>query len=386
VNHYDVIVIGVGAMGSATIYELTNRGLSVLGIEQDNIPNDIGSSHGITRIIRLAYYEHTSYVPLLRKSYTLWRDLEKRIGKRILVTTGSIDASRENDEVFRGSKSSCDIHNLDYEVLDSGEISNRFPGYQLPNDVIGLYQPDGGILIPEECIVGYVNVALELGAEIHGREQVISWSPMGGGVRIKTDKGEYSSEKLVITAGAWTSKLFSELKELAIPERQVLAWFQPGRPELFTPSTFPVMNILVEEGRYYGFPAYGIPGFKVGRYHHRGENVDPDTMDRNPNSEDEALLRSFTNRYFPDASGPTIALKTCMFTNSPDEHFIIDFHPEWPQICIAAGFSGHGFKFASVVGEIMAELVCDGNSHHNLDLFKLDRFNAQKTGGACESD
>ena len=158
-NHYDVIVIGVGAMGSATIYELTNQGLSVLGIEQDNIPNDIGSSHGITRIIRLAYYEHTSYVPLLRKAYKLWRDLEKRTGKRILVTTGSIDASREGDEVFRGSKYSCDIHNLEHEVWDSREISDRFPGYQLPNDVIGLYQPEGGILLPEECIVAYVNVA-----------------------------------------------------------------------------------------------------------------------------------------------------------------------------------------------------------------------------------
>lgn len=385
-NHYDVIVIGVGAMGSATIYELTNQGLSVLGIEQDNIPNDIGSSHGITRIIRLAYYEHTSYVPLLRKAYKLWRDLEKRTGKRILVTTGSIDASREGDEVFRGSKYSCDIHNLEHEVWDSREISDRFPGYQLPNDVIGLYQPEGGILLPEECIVAYVNVALELGAEIHGREQVISWSPKGDGVTVKTNKSEYSSKKLVITAGAWTSKLIPELKELAIPERQVLAWFHPRRPELFTPSTFPVMNILVDEGRYYGFPAYGIPGFKVGRYHHRGENVDPDTMERNPDNEDEILLRSFTDRYFPDASGPTVALKTCMFTNSPDEHFILDFHPEWPQVCIAAGFSGHGFKFASVVGEIMSELVCDGRSHHNLDLFKLDRFNTQKDGVICESD
>lgn len=373
-------------MGSATIYELTNQGLSVLGIEQDNIPNDIGSSHGITRIIRLAYYEHTSYVPLLRKAYKLWRDLEKRTGKRILVTTGSIDASREDDEVFRGSKYSCDIHNLEHEVWDSREISNRFPGYQLPNDVIGLYQPEGGILLPEECIVTYVNVALELGAEIHGREQVTSWSPKGDGVTVKTNKSEYSSKKLVITAGAWTSKLIPELKELAIPERQVLAWFQPRRPELFTPSTFPVMNILVEEGRYYGFPAYGIPGFKVGRYHHRGENVDPDTMERNPDNEDEVLLRSFTDRYFPDASGPTIALKTCMFTNSPDEHFILDFHPEWPQVCIAAGFSGHGFKFASVVGEIMSELVCDGHSHHNLDLFRLDRFNTQKAGVIFESD
>jgi sarcosine oxidase len=178
----------------------------------------------------------------------------------------------------------------------------------------------------------------------------------------------------VICAGAWGAKLVPDLHALAVPERQVLGWFQPTRPALFRVHTFPVFNMAVEEGHYYGFPVYGIPGFKVGRYHHLEQRVDPDRMDRDTHPEDEEVLRRFTERYFPDAAGPTMSLKTCLFTNTPDEHFILDLHPAWPQVCIAAGFSGHGFKFCSVVGEIMADLAQTGRSPHHLELFRLRRF------------
>jgi sarcosine oxidase len=377
VIHYDAIVLGVGGMGSAALYHLAHRRLRVLGIERYNIPHEMGSSHGLTRIIRLAYYEHPSYVPLLRRAYELWRQLENTVQERLLIITGSIDASAEDGEVFKGSKASCDIHHLPHEVLDSRDLHRRFPGYQLPQDIAAVYQSDGGFLLSERCIVAHVMAAQELGAEVHGQEQVLGWEPKDDGVALRTDRDHYSADKLVICAGAWGAKLVPELTALAVPERQVLAWFQPRRPALFRVQTFPVFNIAVEEGHYYGFPLYGIPGFKVGRYHHLEQRVDPDHMDRQANRDDEEVLRRFTARYFPDAEGPTMSLKTCLFTNTPDEHFILDLHPQWPQVCMAAGFSGHGFKFCSVVGEIMADLAQSGCSPHNLDLFRLQRF--QKT-------
>jgi sarcosine oxidase len=374
VTHYDAIVLGVGGMGSAALYHLARRGLRALGIERYNIPHEMGSSHGLTRIIRLAYYEHPSYVPLLRRAYELWRQLENTVQERLLIITGSIDASPEDGEVFRGSKASCDIHHLPHEVLGYRELNTRFPGYRLSRGMAAVYQPDGGFLLSERCIVAHVMAAQELGAEVHGRERVIGWEPKGDGVALQTDRERYSADRLVICSGAWGAKLVPELAALAVPERQVLAWFQPTRPALFRVHAFPVFNMSVEEGRYYGFPIYGIPGFKVGRYHHLEQRVDPDQMDREAHCEDEAVLRSFTARYFPDATGPTMSLKTCLFTNTPDEHFILDLHPELPQVCIAAGFSGHGFKFCSVVGEIMADLAQRGRSQHNLDLFRLQRF------------
>jgi len=203
---------------------------------------------------------------------------------------------------------------------------------------------------------------------------VLHWQPDGEGVRVRTDRDAYTAGRLVITAGAWAAKLTPQLAKYAMPERQVLAWFQPERPELFRPESFPVFGIWTEEGRYYGFPSYNLPGFKIGRSHHLQQQVDPDRMDREVHAEDEEILRQFTSRYFPLAAGPTLALKTCMFTNSPDGHFIIDRHPKYPQVSIAAGFSGHGFKFCSVVGEIMADLVQDGETTHDLSLFRMDRL------------
>ncbi|GIX47910.1 MAG: N-methyltryptophan oxidase [Candidatus Tectimicrobiota bacterium] len=374
-ERYDAIVLGVGGMGSAAVYHLARRGLRVWGLERYGIPHTMGSSHGVTRIIRLAYYEHPSYVPLLRRAYELWRQLEHTVGERLLFITGSIDAGPADSEVFAGSRRSCELHALPHEVLEAREVQRRFPGYQLPADAWAVYQPDGGFLLAERCVVAHVMAALELGATVHGCERVEAWEPAGEGVRVRTDRGDYLAARLVVTAGAWAGKLVPQLAGLAVAERQVLAWFQPRRPALFHPGVFPVFNVLVEEGRYYGCPVYGVPGFKVGRYHHLGQQVDPDTLDREAlERQDEEVLRAFTQRYFPEAAGPTLTLKTCLFTNSPDEHFILDVHPQWPQVILAAGFSGHGFKFCSVVGEILAELAHRGDSRHDLSRFRLARF------------
>jgi sarcosine oxidase len=371
---YDVIVAGVGGMGSAAVHHLARRGRRVLGLERFDIPNDMGSSHGVTRIIRYAYYEDRSYVPLLTRAYELWEGLEDETAERLLHITGSLDVSVTGDRLFEGSRDSCVEHGLPHEALTGTEVNRRFPGYRMPAEARALLQPRGGFLLPERCIAAHVARAVALGAEVRAREQVLGWEAAGTGVRVTTARGVYEADRLIVTAGAWAGRLVNGLRGLAVPERQVLAWLQPRRPELFGPDRFPVFNLECEEGRYYGFPVFGIPGFKLGRYHHRGEVTDPDLVDRECHPEDEAVLVPFASRYFPDGAGPTLSLMACMFTNSPDEHFIVDVHPGLPQVSVAAGFSGHGFKFCSVVGEIMADLAEEGRTEHDIGLFRLARF------------
>ncbi len=373
-QHYDAIVIGLGGMGSATLYQLAQRGKRVLGIEQFGIAHDKGSSHGVTRIIRLAYHEHPSYVPLMRRAYELWRDLEAAADEQILHITGSLDAGPSDSSNFAGSVLSCEEHDLPHEVLTSAELTRRFPGYRLPSETMAVFQGEGGFLLPERCIALFVENARAMGADVRTGERTLDWQPTANGVRVRTERGEYEAETLVISAGAWASKLVPGLGAAAVPERQALAWIETVRPEYFTPDNFPVFNLTVDEGKFYGFPEFGIPGFKLGKYHHLEENVDPDAIDREPNAQDEAVLRDFTEKYFPDAAGATSSMKVCMFTNSPDEHFIIDRLPDSPQVVVAAGFSGHGFKFSSVVGEVLADLAIDGATSHDIGMFRLARF------------
>jgi sarcosine oxidase len=367
-------------MGSATLFHLARRGVRVLGLERFDLLHEYGSSHGLTRIIRLAYWEHPGYVALLRRSYQLWRELERLSGERLLHITGSIDGGPANGPVFSGALRSSQQHGLPYEVMDGTELSRRFPGYRLPREIQCLYQPEGGFLLPERCNLAHINAALAAGAQVRYREPVIEWGVTGGHCWVRSLRGRHEAGRLVIAAGPWASKLVPELAELAVPERQVLAWLQTSRPERFTPDVFPVFYIELEEGRYYGFPSFLVPGFKFGRYHHRQERVDPDRMNREPDSEDERLLRMFAERYFPDAAGPTLMLKTCLFTNSPDEHFILDLHPNHPEVALAAGFSGHGYKFCSVVGEIMADLAQKGETEHNIGFLGLKRFSGGTAG------
>ena len=371
---YDAIVIGVGGMGSAAVYHLARRGLKVLGLEQYDIPNELGSSHGHSRMIRYTLQEHPSYVPLVRRAYELWHELENLARERLLVITGSVRAGPPDSRFFQGAKEACDVHDIPYEILTGTELNKRFPGYRFPEEVASVYQADGGFLIPERCIVNHVRAAEEAGAEVHSQETVLDWQPQGEGVTVRTDRDSYSAGRLVVTAGAWAAKLAPQVARYTAPERQVLGWFQPERPELFRPETFPVFGIWTEEGRYYGFPSYSVPGFKIGRAHHLQQQGDPDLMDREVHAEDEDILRQFTSRYFPLAAGPVLESKTCIFTNTPDEHFMIDVLPSLPQVSVAAGFSGHGFKFASVIGEIMADLAQHGETGHDISLFRLDRF------------
>ena len=370
-RRFDAIVVGVGGLGSAALYHLARRGRSVLGLERFDVPNELGSSHGITRIIRLAYYEDPSYVPLLRRSYELWRELEAAAGEQLLHITGSLDAGPPGGFVFEGSRRSCEEHGLEHEVIGAAELERRFPAYRLPAETLALFQPDGGFLLPERCIVAHVELAQALGAVVQAREHVLEWEPTEDGVRVTSDRGVYEADRLVLAAGAW----LGELAGLpVVAERQVLAWLQPLQPGLFAPERFPVFNLMVEDGRYYGFPVFGIPGFKFGRYHHLEEHGDPDALDREPRPEDEEVLRAFASRYFPQGAGPTLTLKACLFENTPDEHFLLGLHPEHDQVVVAGGGSGHGFKFASVIGEIAAGLALGEAPKLDIGLLRPQRF------------
>lgn len=375
-DRYDAIVIGLGGMGSASAYHLARRGRRVLGLEQFDLLHELGSSHGLTRIIRLAYHEDPSYVPLLRRSYELWHELEAEAGEPLLITTGSVEGGPEDGSMFHGALRAAELHDLPHEVLTGAELRRRYPAYAGFDDALRVvWQPDGGFLLAERSVLAHVKGALAAGADLRFRSPVTAWEPTAGGaVRVVAEGAEFEADRLVVCAGAWAGRVVPQLAGVVAPERQVLAWLRPTRPELFEPDRFPVFILDVDEGSFYGFPVHDVPGFKFGWYHHFREPIDPDDPDRSTRPDDEAALRRFAERYFPDGAGATLMLKTCLFENSPDEHFIVDRLPDAPQVIVAAGFSGHGYKFCSVIGEVMADLAIDGATRHDIGLLKLDRF------------
>ena len=373
-QHFDTIVVGVGGMGSAALWQLARRGQRVLGLERFDLGHAMGSSHGVNRIIRLAYFEHPDYVPLLRRAYEVWRETERLAGEQLLYVTGGLDAGLEDGRIVQGSLAACREHGLPHEMLTSAEITRRFPGYRLPSHYAAIYQPDGGFIASERAILAHASLAVAAGGEIHGREKVLGIEPGNGRVTVVTDHGRYEAGRVVVSSGAWISDLIPGLRKTAVPERQVLGWFQPRNPALFTPDVFPVSNLLTEFGQFYQFPTWGIPGFKIGRYNHLREQGHADALSREPTAEDEAVLREAVRTLFPEADGPTLRLAACLFTNTPDEHFVIDTLPGHPEIVVASPCSGHGFKFASVIGDVLADLATTGSSRMNLSLFTYDRF------------
>jgi sarcosine oxidase len=381
-DRYDAIVIGLGGMGAASAFHLARRGRRVLGLEQYEPLHSQGSSHGHSRIIRLAYHEHPDYVPLLRRSYELWHELEAVAGERLLVTTGSLEGGPEGGTTFRGALHAAELHDIPHEVLDAAELRRRHPAYAgFDASTRVVWQPDGGFLLAERTIQAHADGATAAGADLRYGTRVIGWEPIADdGVRVRFEGGVAEADRLVVCAGAWIGRLVPALTSLALPERQVVTWLRPRRPELFAPDRFPVFLVDVDEGSYYGFPTYDGHGFKFGRYHHFGEAMDPDDPDRSVRPDDEAALRSFAERYFPDGVGPTEMMSACIFTNTPDEHFVLDRLPDAPQVVVAAACSGHGYKFASVVGEVMADLATEGTTSHAIGFLGLTRFDAAAAG------
>lgn len=371
---YDVIIAGVGAMGSAACWRLAQRGLRVLGLERFAIPHRMGSSHGVNRIIRLAYFEHPAYVPLLLRAYELWRDTERAAGEQLLHITRALDVGRPGGRLVSGALESCRTHNLPHEVFDAAETMRRFPAYNIPSDYVALVEPQGGFVACEAAVTAQAKLARHAGADIRECEPMIEWSPTADGVRVRTESGVYEAGSLILSSGAWIGEHLPELRGKAVPERQALGWFETKQPEFFTPERFPVSILETEDGHHpYQFPEWGVPGFKIGLYNHLHERGRADALSREPNGKDEALLRGVVERYFPRAAGKILDLQTCLFTNTRDEHFVVDVLPATPQVVVASPCSGHGFKFASAMGEILADLATGKRPRFDLSLFALAR-------------
>lgn len=370
-NPYDVIVVGCGAMGSAACMHLAQRGAKVLGLEQFDIPHALGSSHGYSRMIRLAYYEHPDYVPLLRRAYELWHELEKISGQKLLYLTGGIYMGPPQGEVVGGALKAARMHGLEHESMDRAAIAKRFPQFSLPENFVGVWEPQAGFLLPEKVISVHCEQALRAGAELHGREKVLDWRDGW----IKTDKGEYHAKKIIFCGGAWSGNLLKDLGVELVVTRQPLGWVWPRRPELFELGKMPVWGIEAPDGSLsYGFPMMSDnPGLKIAR-HGRGTVTDADSISREATAADEDEIQAVVNRHLPDGRGPTLAIRICMYTNSPDSHFIIDQLPGHADVTIACGFSGHGFKFASVIGQVLADLTLEGKTKLPVEFLGLKRF------------
>lgn len=375
---YDAVVIGIGGMGSATLYHLARCGCKAIGLERFGIPHAYGSSHGSTRMIRLAYSEGPEYVPLVRAAYRYWRELEEVSGQTILHETGGLDIGPEGCRTVEGSRASCHEHGIEFQELDGNEVNSRFPGYSLPPDMRAIYQRNGGYVESEVAIKAYAKAAVGLGAEIVTDVVVKGWTRQADGLRVDTTAGEIAGKRVVVTAGAWVGSLIPALRRLCHVERQVMLWTDPLRPDQFEPGRFPVFNFESALGRLYGFPNHCAEGFKFGRFHHMRQQVDcPEQLVRECDAADEALLRKGIQQYFPSANGPMRRMATCMFTNCPDGHFILDRYPGERDVFVAAGFSGHGFKFCSVIGKVMAEFCLDRPPTWDIRRFRLSRERAK---------
>ncbi|MET3321047.1 UNVERIFIED_ORG: sarcosine oxidase [Peribacillus simplex] len=378
-THYDVIVIGLGAMGSTAAYQLAKRGQRVLGLEQFGPAHDQGSSHGGSRIIRQSYFEDPAYVPLLLRAYELWDEIERESGEEILTITGGLMMGPPDSLTVTGSIESSKQWNLNYEVLEAGEIRRRFPVFTPSSNTLGLYEEKAGFVRPERSVYAHLLQAEKHGADLRFFESVLSWEahPSGEGVRVVTNNGTYEAGKVVISAGAWAPQILKDLGISLQVERHIQMFFEPTEGiEPFRIGKHPIYIWEADDYvQLYGFPSSGIggEGAKVA-FFRKGQPCTPETIDRIVHDHEVEMMREYLAQGLPQLNGRFLQGKTCMYTNTPDEHFVISEHPNHPQVALAAGFSGHGFKFASVVGEILADIVIDGKTNHPIDLFSPKRF------------
>lgn len=370
---FDVAVIGLGAMGSAALFHLARRGHKVVGLDRFQVGHDRGSSHGESRAIRLGYFEHPSYVPLARRAYENWAELERLTGETVLTKTGVLEIGKPGSVIFNGSVQASRLHLLEHEVLDGAEIRRRYPQFTLPDDYMAVWQPDGGFVRPELANRLHLELAREQGAEVRFGTQVLGLEPSGGGVRLRTDKEEIVAGRVVVSAGGWIGDLVPELKTHLSLARQVLCWFEPRTQEAVALGKLPVFIVDGEDDIAYGFPDIGS-GFKCASHLASGALAHADEAKQDAGAGDEARMRDFLEAYLPAAAGPLTAMKTCFYTKTEDEDFVIDLHPGDDRIVLASPCSGHGFKFASVIGEVLADLATEGGTPHDISRFRVGRL------------
>jgi sarcosine oxidase len=372
---YDVIVIGLGGMGSAAAYHLAARGQRVLGLEKFTPAHDKGSSHGGSRIIRQSYFEDPAYVPLLLRAYELWEQLANDTGLEVYRLTGGLFIGAPDAMTVAGSQRASQVWDLPHEMLEADEIRRRFPTLTpYPGDV-ALYEAKAGFARPEMTVAAHINLAESKGADLHFGEPVIEWGETAGGVSVTTARGTYTAGQLVICPGAWAPALLAEFGIPITVERQVLYWFDPRGGT----TPFEEHPIWIHEDatgmQAYGFPAIDGPGGGVKvAFFRKGVVCTPETIDRTVRDAEITEMRDRVARVVPALDGPCLHSATCMYSNTPDEHFVIARHPDSENITVACGFSGHGFKFVPIVGEILADLAIDGVTGHPISLFDPKRL------------
>jgi len=372
---HDVAVVGLGAMGSATTYALAQRGVRVIGIDRFEPPHDRGSSHGESRVIRMAYFEDPAYVPLLRLAFEHWRRLESNTGERVLTITGVIEAGYQGAPLVEGSVRSAVQHGLPHEVLRASEVNLRFPAFSLPADWDCVFQPDGGVLRPESAIRLFLCAAQGSGAQLCLNTVVRSVQPVADHAEIQLESGEIiEAGSVVLCAGPWISEIIPELRGHSVLTRQPLVWFRPSDQGLVRPDRMPVFLLQTKDDLVYGFPDLFGTGVKVASHLSGGDLPGPDAPRAEASDEEKAYLRTVLKRYVPAASGDPCHATTCIYTRAPDGHFVLGLHPRHPQIVIASPCSGHGFKFASVFGEVLADLATRQATDKPIDLFHPGRF------------
>jgi sarcosine oxidase len=369
-NTYDAIVLGIGGMGSAAAFELARRGRRVLGLEQFALGHDRGSSHGHTRIIRKAYYEHPDYVPLVLRAWERWRDLERRCGRTLLTEHPCLSIGRPDGELIAGVRQSAEQHRLPVEALDAAELRRRYPAFRFSDDYVGLVEHSAGFLYVDDCVRAHAEEARKLGAMIRDGEPVVSWKADSGGVIVETTMERYTADRLVVTAGPWAGRMLGEIGANLAVMRQVVFWLGGSDEASFQRDVFPIFIADTPEGAFYGLPALNADGLKVARHYGAPELREPSEILRTISESDEAPVRRFVRDHLPAADRPVRRASTCIYTLTADRHFLIDVHPEHPQVVFAAGFSGHGFKFSPVVGEILADLAESGRTDHPIEMFK----------------
>jgi sarcosine oxidase len=372
-SHFDVVVCGLGITGSAALHALAARGVRAAGLDRFAQAHDRGSSHGETRIIRRGYFEHPSYVPLVESAYAGWRDIQAAAGHPLLHVTGIIEAGPPQGALMQGTLKAMKEHHVPHQQLSAAEVMRRFPAFRLPADYVGAFQEDGGYLEAEPSLAALAALARASGAEIRRGETITAIEPRSQGVRIITDRGLIEAGTAIVALGPWLKTLLPDLPVRLRVTRQVLAWLSPRDPAAVADGKLPVFLFESAHGIHYGFPPRASV-IKVAKHHHADEAVDPEGYDRTVSTADEALIRAGLAAHLPPVNGPLVRTKTCLYTRTGDNDFIIDRLAGAPQIVIASPCSGHGFKFAPAIGDILADLALAGSTARDIARFSLNRF------------
>lgn len=376
-QHFDLIIIGLGAMGSAAAWSAVQRGKRVLGIEQYPLVHDHGSSHGQSRIIREVYYEHPAYVPLVKDAFQLWEKLEQRTQQSLMTRACCANIGTSSSEIIKGTLSAAKVHQLDHEVWSAKELRLNFPVLQVSDEYCAVVEKQAGWLAVERCVRAMLDLASQSGAELHCEEQVLAWHSKPRNIEVETSQATYYADQLIITSGPWASGLLASLQLPLRIMRQVQMWFRPpgSLQKQFSTPQFPIFILDSAEGSFYGLPSDAGLGVKVAQHYGAPELFQPSDIDRKLHPEDLSPVRQFLSNHLPTLAQAELSQHAvCIYTLSPDRHFIIDLHPDDSRVALACGFSGHGFKFAPVVGEMLLDLLERRYRNETKQLFSIQRF------------